>query len=333
MTVRAQRSRGAALLAALLTVALVATLAAGAMWQQWRNVAIESAERARVQAAWVLNGALDWSRLVLREDARASSIDYLGEPWATPLAEARLSTFLSEGQTDDTNQTDAFLSGHMRDAQAFLNVTNLVNGQQVSLPAYSAFTRLFNLLEIAPTELDTLTENLLRASNAAQQNPQNANATSPPLLPQHVEELTWLGLAPASLARLKPFVTILPNATAVNLNTAGPEVIYAIIPGIDMALARQLTQVRQRTPFRSLSDVSQAAPGLATQLNANQHTVSTGFFFVEGRLRLDQTVVHETSLVQRSGQAITIIWRTRQADTPRTASESVSTMQSYISPP
>ena len=38
--------RGAALLAAMITVTLVATLAAGALWRQWRGVEVEGAERA-----------------------------------------------------------------------------------------------------------------------------------------------------------------------------------------------------------------------------------------------------------------------------------------------
>ena len=45
------RQRGAALLAAMLTVTLVATLAAAALWQQWRSVEVETSERAGVQAA------------------------------------------------------------------------------------------------------------------------------------------------------------------------------------------------------------------------------------------------------------------------------------------
>ena len=64
------RQRGAALLLAMLTVALVATLSAAALWQQWRAMAVESAERQRVQASWILGGALDWARLILREDGR-----------------------------------------------------------------------------------------------------------------------------------------------------------------------------------------------------------------------------------------------------------------------
>ena len=42
------RHTGAALLTAMLTVALVATLASAALWQQWRGLEIETAERARL---------------------------------------------------------------------------------------------------------------------------------------------------------------------------------------------------------------------------------------------------------------------------------------------
>ena len=60
--------RGAALLLAMTLLALVASLAAGMVWQQWRAVQVESAERGRMQSVWILAGALDWSILILRED-------------------------------------------------------------------------------------------------------------------------------------------------------------------------------------------------------------------------------------------------------------------------
>ena len=78
-------SHGAALVAAMLTVSLVAMLAAGAVWQQWRTVEVESTERQHAQAQWLLLGALDWARVILREDARSGNpdapTDHLAEPW------------------------------------------------------------------------------------------------------------------------------------------------------------------------------------------------------------------------------------------------------------
>ena len=66
--------QGAALLLAMVIVALVATVTAGMVWQQTRAVQVEEAERARAQAGWILSGALDWARLILREDLRLSLI-------------------------------------------------------------------------------------------------------------------------------------------------------------------------------------------------------------------------------------------------------------------
>ncbi len=102
--------QGAALLLAMLTVTLVATFAAASMWQQWRAVEVEAAERGRAQSAWILVGALDFSRLILREDARSGgNVDHLAEPWAVPLQESRLSTFLAAennvSQVDDAAPT------------------------------------------------------------------------------------------------------------------------------------------------------------------------------------------------------------------------------------
>jgi general secretion pathway protein K len=122
---------GAALLLAMLTVTLVATLASAALWQQWRATEVETAERQRVQAAWILTGALDWARLILREDARSNQSsgnpDHLGEPWAMPLEEARLSSFLAADKNNNTDDTmQAFLSGEVIDLQSRMNFLNLV---------------------------------------------------------------------------------------------------------------------------------------------------------------------------------------------------------------
>ena len=223
------RTRGAALLAAILTVTLVATFAAAAMWQQWRSIEIETAERARVQSAWILIGALDWSRLILHEDARAGGGDHLAEPWAVPLEEARLSTFLAAqdgaAQNDASTDTqDAFLSGRIIDLQSRLNVGSLVVSGVVQPAVHAQFSRLFSQLGLSATQLETLEQALVRATA-----PEAAQGDDAPLMPQQVEQLPWLGLSAANTALLAPYVTVLPERTPVNLNTATPEVLQAAI--------------------------------------------------------------------------------------------------------
>ena len=60
------------------------------------------------------------------QQRRPNSVDHLGEPWAVPLAEARLSTFLAADQSNTDDAPDAFLSGLITDAQSRFNVMNLV---------------------------------------------------------------------------------------------------------------------------------------------------------------------------------------------------------------
>jgi general secretion pathway protein K len=294
----------------MLTVTLVATLASAALWQQWRGVEVETAERARIQSSWILTGALDWSRLILREDALSGGAsDNLTEPWATPLAEARLSTFLSLDNNASDDTEEAFLSGQIVDAQSRMNVMNLVQAQQISPSAEKAFGKLFDLVGVPAEQLTTLKNGLLKATA-----PSADAAPDTPLLPQRVEELAWLGLSSVSIQLLKPYVTVLPMFAPVNLNTASAEVIYAIVPQLDLSGARRLVQQRQATPFSSLNDVTRLLGAAAGQSgDATQYGVSTGFFEVHGRLRLDQSVLEEMSLIKRTGSDVTTVWRQRWA--------------------
>jgi general secretion pathway protein K len=287
----------------MLTVTLVATFAAAALWQQWRSVEVEIAERARVQVAWLLVGSLDWSRIILRIDGRSDTMtrpeptDHLAEPWSIPLQESRLSTFLAADKNNTggltaEEQVDAFLSGTIVDAQSKLNVYNLIVDGQVSAPDLVAFKRLFTHFNLPETELESFVDNLKAA----------LAVNSPPtvgLMPQRIRQLTWLGLRPVTLAKLTPFITLLKARTTVNINTAPAEVIYAIVPELGLAEAKLTIFSRDSAHFSSLADAATKVPALAGNLKAAQHSVATQFFEVTGRIRLEKTVVQVQSLVDR----------------------------------
>ena len=303
------RQHGAALLAAMLTVTLVATLAATALWQQWRSVEVEAAERTRIQSAWILIGALDWSRLILIEDSRAGGAAHLAEPWAVPLEEARLSTFLAADRTvtqidDAGGGEEAFLSGQIIDLQSRLNLANLVSGDTVNEAALAQFERLFAQLGLPRAELTALVQALRQA-----QAPGNEN-TDAPLMPQSPSQLAWLGLAPRTLALLAPHITLLPERKPVNLNTAGAEVLMATLRGLDRAGADRIMAVRQMQPFRSVDDVKKLL-GEQIEVSGSEHGVASSYFEVHGRLRMGPTVVQERSLVRRMGLEATTVWRER----------------------
>lgn len=308
-----QAQRGAAILTAMLLVTLVASLSAAALWQQWRGIEIETAERARLQSTWILRGALDWARLILREDARAGSTDHLAEPWAVALQEARLSSFLATGQgQSDTMEAmpDAFLSGQISDLQARLNVMNLVQDGVVHAPTARAFGRLFENLHLPESELLALTQNLQLALNDSTATNAIKNIYAP-LQPQSVDQLAWLGLSATSIAALKPYATVLPERTAVNINTAPALVLHACIGTLKMADAQRLLVARAQTHFRTLADVTQALGGTDTPLVEGQHSVNSRYFEVRGQLRLEDRVVQERSVVQRDGLVVKVLRRER----------------------
>jgi len=314
------RQRGAALLLAMLTVTLVAALASAALWQQWRHVAVEEAERERQQAAWVLTGALDWARVILREDARTNQNtgvgDHLAEPWAVGLAEARLSSFLAADKNTDPPPTlDAFLSGAIVDQQGRLNWANLVSQGKPSEADLRAFERLYEQLGLPEAELSGAAQRWVQAALAkpAGQGTAQANPANVPLLPRRVGQLSWLGLSARSLERLAPYVTVLPERTPLNLNTAPAELWVATIPGLDMARARRAVAQRALNPFKSLADVSAVIGQTDPALNDTQHAVNSRYFEVQGSLRLGERVVHERSLVQRSGLQVVTLWRERSS--------------------
>lgn len=318
---RALRSaqRGAALLMAMLVVVLVATFAAASLWQQWRSVEVETAERARIQSAWILTGALDWARLLLREDALASgAVDHLGEPWAVPLQEARLSSFLAADSSNTTTDLapdtmDAFLSGQIVDLQSKMNVNNLVDaGGGVNEEQLRAFQRLFEMLNLPQDELAKLAENLRFANMPTRVTPVPPQA---PLQPQRVPELAWLGVSPQTLAVLEPYVTVLPtNAARVNVNTASAEAIAAE-GNIDLADAQRLVQERGGAYFRSIPDFEARLAGSTAPADPNLLgrvlDVRSDFFEVRARLRLDKLVVEERSVLRRLGDKVQVITRER----------------------
>ena len=318
MKIRDARERGAALLLAMLTVALVASLSAAAYWQQWRSFELEQSARQRAQALWLLTGALDWARLILREDGRASDIDHLAEPWAVPLQETRLSSFVSGGSSGtsaaqgeagaEDGTLDARLSGRISDEQGKLNLRNLIEsqGQQVELvdAERQSFEKLFGALGLPTSELQALMRGLLLAYDpGAQTDPDS------PLRPLRYEQLAGLGLSQTTLDQLAPHATWLPEPTPLNLNTASALALHASLPGLDLAQAQTLVAQRERRHFSAIEELRELVPELGAPLDNRRHSVMSRYFRVHGLLRLDGTTLEQDALVMRDRLQVSTLWR------------------------
>lgn len=301
------RQHGAALLIALLIMSLVAVAASSMVLHQQRALEVEAAERARTQSAWILNGAIDWARLILREDARTGNVDHLGEPWAVELAEARLSTFLAADRDNTVDaELDAFLSGRIVDLQARYNLARLAADD--GKPVEAELAALRRLCEAAGLGADVATRLGTGMVNAL-----DGTSTDGPLRPRRIEQLRWLGLDAATIAQLEPLVVLLPVRTPVNVNTASREVLLAAIDGIDLGTAERIVQARQRSPIRTPAELRELLPA-EVRVDDARIAVGSSFFLVQGRVRLGDRALDERAVVERrSGGEILVRQRERSS--------------------
>lgn len=169
--------RGVAIITAMLLTALAVTIVASLFWQQQVQVRSIENQRLHLQTKWILRGALDWARLVLREDARFSSVDTLDEPWSVQLAETRLDQYVENGRTG-SDQTDATLSGQIVDAQGRFNLANLAQKGKVNPRQVAIFARLLDSLQL-DTGLAQATADTMASAQPAPPAASESNGSAP----------------------------------------------------------------------------------------------------------------------------------------------------------
>lgn len=337
---RAQR--GAAIITALLVVALSAILVSGMLWRQQVQVRRIENQRMLAQAQWVARGALDWTRMILRSEGdTAPGITYLGGIWAVPIAKTKLSDFLGRiGAPNADGGEDTYISGSIEDAQAKFNLRNLVASPapgvlQLNVAQLQAFQRLLTTLgydgafakrialqvraglmhSATRFQLPTLPGGGIAPTAPAGGDMQGGSDFTDdpglaggergpaPLMMTGVDSLLDVdGVTPEMVERLRPFVTVLPTTTPVNMNTAPAEVIAALMPGMSVSSAQALVSRRETVFFRNVGDVQLALRGAGAPnvtIDSSQVDVNSSYFIVHGRIQHDRAEVDRTSLVYR----------------------------------
>jgi general secretion pathway protein K len=175
------------------------------------------------------------------------------------------------------------------------------------VPQLEGFRRLSALVGVPGDTADRITQALQGVAAA-----QTADAQGgPPLRPTRLADMAWLGIDKATLDRLAPYVDLLPVATPVNANTAPREVLVAALD-IDAGTAERLVQARGREAFKSMAAVAAQLPQ-GVQMDPARVAVGSSYFRVSGRLRLDERLLEERSLLVRRDNRVEVLQRERQS--------------------
>lgn len=305
---RRAAQRGVAVVTAILVVAVAASAATYMLAQQSATLNQTALVSSRAQADSWAQAGLDWARGILAEDARAGATDTLDEDWARPLAGLPVER--------------ALVSGAIVDLQSRFNLNNVVNGGRRSDADVQILTRLLESLGLdaglALAVLDWVDADSDLAGNGGAEDAYYLGLARPhraanrPLA--QVEELYAVrGFDARAVATLRPFVTALPARTAVNANTAAPEVLAAILPSLSREEIRALVSARRKVAFKDRADLKTKTPAAAAAAIDASLDVKSDHFLVQVGVSQDDVQVAAEALVARAAPGATpataIIWR------------------------
>ncbi len=293
--------RGGALLIALVAVALASLLAVGLIERTQRDLARTAALVAN-ERAWQYALGMDVLADSSLNRALAEGLDpaSLAGTWTEPFA-----------------VPGGHVQARLIDHHGRFNVNALGHPDNVlAAQAEQVLIRLLDQLGLPRALASELREWQIEGDAGGRGGAESFwyGAQDPPYrragLPlAHASELRWLrAVDGGTFERLIPHLTALPSPQlSINVNAATPELLAAVIEGLEVEQARR---VLADGPFSDLQQLT-THPLLADRLSP-EHTavlrVTSGWFMVHSRVVLDEVVRDYHRLIDRSGSGYDFRW-------------------------
>lgn len=300
---RPSAQRGVALISALMLFAIATVVAVEMSSRLLLDVRRGGNVLAHEQALSYAHAAELWGLQLLRSKLENNAeTDHLGEPWAQPMV---LPEF-----------DNVRLSLQIRDAQARFNLNNLHPAH--SHPAYEEqFQRLLIRHDLDPElvyavqdwlDPDQETRFPMGAEDDFYTAQTPAYRTGDHLM-AHQSELRLVRGFDAAYPALAPYLTALPVATDINLNTATPGVLQMIDASITEALAEELIRARPPAtdvPLENINELLQHIPGTGAEEGLG---VRSDYFELTTVVEIGPARVVMGTLVQRTANGTMSIVR------------------------
>ena len=296
--------RGAALITAVLVTALVAITAAAMATRQQLDIRRTGNLVNDDQAYLYALGMENWAIQILARDRLDNAEDHLAERWATEISPIEVD--------------GGALSGRIIELQGRVNLNALVNGKQVDKRQLARYLNLLRILDLDPELAPPLIDWL--------------DADPDPGIPNGAEDLEYLGRKPAYrsangplltpsdllsikgytrevVARLRPLVSTLPEATSVNVNTAPALVLQALSDKMTAADAQSLIAARDESEkgFPSIGEFLQRDELAGTGLDPVGLSLNSSYFLVQATVEFNERTHTLYSLLRRDDKGKSVV--------------------------
>jgi general secretion pathway protein K len=311
--------RGVALITAVLIVALATILAVNVGFKAYLDQRRSATMFSLDQGFEIAMGAEAWAADILKRDTQGGSkVDDYTEEWATPIPPIPVD--------------GGDVAGQLEDMQGRFNLNSLVkveNGELEPDPAaVQRFKNLLNLLEleekwadmivdwidsdIEATFPDGAEDNVYTSLTPAYRPPNMRITRTSELLALHE-----FGIE--RYRRLEPFVSALPPGTSINLCTAAPEVLDALLADGASEFTRDrknVSEMRKLRCFPSLQDFNSQLDAKVKQDYQDGNVIgeSSNYFRANVWVTIGTTQFTLYSLLNRSNGMVRPILRSFGTD-------------------
>ena len=292
--VNIRQQQGVALLMAMLVVALASVTAVTLMHDQTLSVRRTGNILGNDIAMMYAMTLEDLAKLSLQRDFTLNKIDGLTDKWAS---EEGFFTAIEGGA----------LGGTITDEQAKINLNGVLDKE-----TEDRLRALCNNLQVSPEFIDAVKDWIDDDLDTVSPDGAEDDYYTSLEVPYRAANRPMADISELLLVRavdnkvyqeLLPYITVLPAATSLNINTMTDQVYLTLDKNLD---AKKFIKEREGKPFSSLQDYKKR---MNHTLPANGISVKTEYFLASGQVVLDDKVLTVTTLIHRDSKGVTTIVR------------------------
>ena len=249
----AHSQRGVALLTILLLVCSITVVEGARLASQKIAIRRSGLLFDQNQLSQDINAGQQLAITMIRADDKLNDTDSEQDIWAQPLPPYSLANHS--------------ISIELRDEASRFNINNLYQNGAVDSAALAIFQRLLTQLNLEPdiaiavldyqdTDSDVYQDGGDESVVYSQQSSGSASKTLPNQALVSVDQLQEIrGVNAEVLAALRPYITAVPYYVPINVNTASPVLLAALIDGATSQQMQGLVDMRAKQALASIDDV------------------------------------------------------------------------------